>query len=84
MDAGIGTGANVSVRQMSLLTNTLGYKLFRDSGRTQNWGNTVGTDTVAGTGNGTQQTLTIYGRVPAQTTPAPATYNDTVTVTVTY
>src|SRR5262249_8397070 len=28
MDAGIGTGGTVTLRNMSLLTNTLGYKLF--------------------------------------------------------
>jgi spore coat protein U-like protein len=39
---------------------------------------------VSGTGNGAGQTITIFGRVPAQTTPAPGTYTDTVTVTVTY
>ncbi|WP_163468383.1 spore coat protein U domain-containing protein, partial [Klebsiella michiganensis] len=27
---------------------------------------------------------TVYGRVPVQTTPAPGTYTDTITVTVTY
>jgi spore coat protein U-like protein len=48
------------------------------------WGITIGTDTVSATGNGAAQTHTVYGRVPAQTTPAPATYSDTVTVTVTY
>ena len=48
------------------------------------WGNTVGTDTVAGTGNGASQAYTIRGRVPIQTTPAPGAYADTVTVTVTY
>ena len=48
------------------------------------WGNTVGTDTQAATGTGAAQTYTIYGRIPPQTTPAPATYSDTITVTVTY
>jgi len=48
------------------------------------WGNTVGTNTVAGTGNGASQSYTIYGQVPPQNTPTPAVYTDTVTVTVTY
>ena len=48
------------------------------------WGNTVSTDTVAGTGNGSGQSYTVYGRIPAQTTPAPGNYADTITVTVTY
>jgi spore coat protein U-like protein len=84
LNAGTTAGGTVTTRLMTSGSDTVAYKLFSDSGRTTNWGNTVGTDTVTGTGNGAQQTLTIYGRVPAQTTPAPATYNDTVTVTVTY
>lgn len=63
---------------------TIGYALYRDSGRTQNWGETVGTDTVAGTGDGNVQAITVYGRVPAQATPGVGTYTDSVTVTVTY
>ncbi|MHA1553068.1 MAG: spore coat protein U domain-containing protein, partial [Alphaproteobacteria bacterium] len=57
---------------------------FSDIGRATNWGDTIDTDTVADTGDGTTQNFTIYGRVPVQTTPAPATYTDTVTITVTY
>ena len=63
---------------------TVTYSLYSDSGRTTVWGNTVGTNTVAGVGNGASQSYTVYGRVPAQTTPAAATYTDTITVTVTY
>jgi spore coat protein U-like protein len=84
LNAGTTSGGSTSTRLLTSGSDTVAYKMFSDSAHTTNWGNTVGTDTVAGTGNGAQQTLTIYGRVPAQTTPAPATYNDTVTVTVTY
>ncbi|MCE3520182.1 spore coat protein U domain-containing protein, partial [Escherichia coli] len=35
-------------------------------------------------GSGAAQPYTVYGRVPVQTTPAPGTYTDTITVTVTY
>jgi spore coat protein U-like protein len=62
----------------------IGYELYRNSARTQRWGNTVGTDTVSGTGNGATLNTTVYGRVPAQTTPAPGVYSDTVTISVTY
>jgi spore coat protein U-like protein len=79
-----GGGASINARRMINGVNTVGYQLYRDTGRTTVWGNTVGTDTVAGNGNGTAQTLTVYGRVPPQTTPVAATYNDTVNVTVTY
>jgi spore coat protein U-like protein len=84
LDAGTGTGATVAVRKMTNGANIVNYSLYSDSGHTVVWGNTVGTNTVAATGNGAAQSYTIYGQVPAQTTPAPATYTDTITVTVTY
>jgi len=84
LDAGTGSGATVAVRKMTSGGNTVNYSLYSDSGRLIVWGNTVGTDTVAATGSGASQSYTVYGRVAAQTTPAPATYSDTVTVTVTY
>ena len=84
LNAGTASGATVTTRQMTNGAAAVNYALYSDSGRTTNWGNTVSTDTVAGTGNGAVQTLTVYGRVPAQTTPAPQAYSDTITVTVTY
>ena len=84
LDAGLGTGATVAVRKMTSGGNTINYSLYSDSGRTTVWGNTVGTNTITGTGNGASQSYTVYGRVPPQTTPAAATYTDTITVTVTY
>jgi spore coat protein U-like protein len=84
LNAGTGTGATVSNRLMMSGATTISYAMYSNAGRTTNWGNTVGTDTVAGTGNGAAQGYTVYGRVPPQTTPAPGTYTDTITVTVTY
>jgi spore coat protein U-like protein len=84
LDAGTGTGATVAVRKMTNGSKTINYSLYTTSARTTVWGNTVGTDTVAATGNGASQSYTVYGRVPAQTTPAAAAYTDTITVTVTY
>jgi spore coat protein U-like protein len=63
---------------------TINYSLYTDSGRTTVWGNTIGTNTVAGTGSGSSQGLTVFGRIPPQTTPAPATYSDSIIATVTY
>lgn len=77
-------GGSVTTRQMAGAGGLINYSLFRDAGRTQNWGSTAGSDTVAGVGNGAVQNYTVYGRVPAQTTPAPALYTDIITVTVTY
>jgi spore coat protein U-like protein len=84
LDAGAGSGATVAARKMTNGSDTVTYSLYTDSGHTTVWGNTVGVNTVSGTGNGAGQTFTVYGRVPAQTTPAAATYVGTVTVTVTY
>jgi spore coat protein U-like protein len=86
-DVGLSQGLNggsVLTRQMSGGGGQIGYSLYRDAARTLNWGETLGADTVSGTGNGAAQTYTVYGRVPAQTTPSPGLYTDTITVTVTY
>jgi spore coat protein U-like protein len=84
LDAGTATGATVTTRKMTNGAATVSYALYSNAGRTTNWGNTVGTDTVSATGNGAAQSYTVYGRVPAQTTPVPNTYADTITTTVTY
>lgn len=83
--AGQNGGGNLNARAMkSGASDTVGYQLYSDSGNTTVWGNTIGTNTVAGTGTGNSQSLTVYGNMPAQATPPAATYNDTITVTVTY
>ncbi|NEI52420.1 fimbrial major subunit CsuA/B family protein [Rhizobium leguminosarum] len=84
LNAGAGGGATTAVRRMTGPAGTIGYSLYRDSARTQPWGVTIGTNTVAGTGNGDVQNLTVYGRVPPQVTPAAGVYADTVAITVTY
>ncbi len=85
LGAGQGAGATTSDRKMTgPASATIDYGLFSDSARTTNWGDTISTDTVSGTGDGSVQVIDVYGRVPAQTTPAAGTYSDTVLVTVTY
>lgn len=84
LDAGTGTGATIATRKMTSGGATVDYSLYQDAGRTTVWGTTIGTDTVSGTGNGSAQVLTVYGRVPVQATPAAGSYTDTITVTVTY
>lgn len=85
LNAGAGAGATVTTRRMSASTGaTIDYALYRDSGLTQVWGDTVNSNTLSGTGSGAVQTHTVYGRVPAQTTPAAGNYTDTVQVVVTY
>ena len=84
LDAGTGSGATVTTRKMTSGANTVNYSLYSDTNHTVVWGNTVGTNTVSATAIGASQSYTVYGQVPAQTTPGPGTYNDTITVTVTY
>lgn len=79
-----GASGNINARTMTDGTNFVGYQLYREAGRMNVWGDTVGTDTVASTGTGTEQQFTVFGRVPSQATPPAGTYNDSVTVTVTY
>lgn len=85
LSAGAGSGATVAVRKMTgPLAATIDYTIYRESTRTQLWGTTIPTDTVGGTGNGAIQPLTVYGRVPPQTTPPAGLYTDTVSITITY
>lgn len=84
LNAGSTAGGTVATRLMTSGAATVQYRMYSDSARIVNWGNTPATDTVSGSGNGSAQSLTIYGRVPAQATPAAAIYSDTVTVTINY
>jgi spore coat protein U-like protein len=85
LDQGAGTGATVTTRTMQgPASATISYGLYRDGAWSQNWGKTAGTDTASGTGNGSAQNITVYGKVPAQTSPAAGSYADTVNVTVNF
>ena len=83
LNAGTASGATVTTRKMTSGANTVSYSLYSDSGRTTNWGNTVNTDTVSGTGTGSTIDHFVYGRIPPQAA-APGGYSDTIQVTVTY
>lgn len=84
LNAGTGSGSSGTTRFMAGTggnTATIGFNLFQTAGATL-WGDTQGTNTVGGVGNGTAQTLTVYGQVPIQSTPIPDTYRSTITATV--
>lgn len=92
LSAGINPSAanDVNARRMkgeSSSPNNAGdyvpYNLYSDASRATVWGETVGTNTIASTGTGAQQTYTIYGRVPS-TNYTVGDYRDTVTATVTF
>jgi spore coat protein U-like protein len=84
LDAGTGTGSSGTTRYMKgtgTNNNTVRFNLYQAQGSTP-WGNTQGTDTMAGTGTGAAQTLTVYGEIPAQASPTPDSYKSTITATV--
>ena len=82
------TSGSFNPRQMRLSTGTdlMDYNLYRDTSRTQIWGDgTGGTFTVAGTvarkGTGN---YTIYGRIPPGQDISAGLYMETITVTLTW
>lgn len=84
LNEGLGSGADTTTRLMTGAGDPISYRLFRDNAYTINWGNAPTVDTAGGTGTGLSQQFIVYGRVPAQATPTPGAYTDTVTVTVTF
>ena len=85
LSAGNGSGATVTTRSMTADTAAkLPYGLYRDAAYASNWGMTAGSDTAAGTGNGSAQPLTVYGRIPAGQFVTPGAYSDTIVATITY
>jgi spore coat protein U-like protein len=84
---GAGVGATTAVRKMTITgggAETLDYSLYRDSNRSQVWGESIGVDTVSGAGSGAQQSIDVYGRAPGSQPAKSGSYLDTVTVTVTF
>ena len=78
-------GGNVLARKMkhSTAADTVGYQLYQ--GRTTpSSGATRRAARPRPVWLGTVQNHTVYGRVPAQTTPRPGSYSDTVTATITF
>ena len=83
---GGSVASNPGARRMASATtaDTIGYEISNTLDGPL-WGDgSKGTGIVSGTGSGAQQTLSLYGRVPAQRTPAPGDYKDTVTATLTF
>jgi spore coat protein U-like protein len=69
------------LRMMASSSGTIEYQLYSDSSRGTAW---FGAAAVPGTGTGTVQPITVYGRVPASPGAAPGAYSDQVQITVTY
>ncbi|WP_309679155.1 spore coat U domain-containing protein [Polaromonas sp.] len=90
LGSGTGTGATTSARKLTSATSsdTLTYSLYRDSGRTQNWGDVPNVDTAASanatTTVGAVKSFTVFGRVAAGQASATGSYLDTVQINVNY
>lgn len=86
LNAGLnaGGGSNFGARAMKSGNNTLPYQLYLDTGHATVWGDGASSGVYHGTGTGSSQSLTIYGRLPSLNGVAPGTYSDTVTVTISY
>jgi spore coat protein U-like protein len=84
LNEGTSPGATVNQRKMVAGTQALNYQLYRDSARSQIWGNTTGTDTVTGVGTGLAQDHTVFGAVPATQVVPAGDYADTITVRIYY
>jgi len=88
---GFGNGANAQNTQRRMRqgtsTNYVNYQIYKELAHTTVLGNDWATPNVI-TGTGTpsapQQTITIYGLVPNQATPALGDYTDTVVMTLQY
>jgi spore coat protein U-like protein len=82
-----GSSGSVAARAMQRSGGggSVNYQLYLDAAHANPWGDgTSGTSMATGTGSGVTQALTVYGQVPAQTTPAPGSYTDTITATISF
>ena len=89
---GLDNGASYSTTRRMVFggSNYLPYGLFTNAGLTTPWSTATGaatcttsTDCYTGTGNGSAQSIPVYGQVPTvATAPAPGAYSDTVNITI--
>jgi spore coat protein U-like protein len=85
LDGGSSTNVGARTMQRSGGGGAVGYQLYLDSQDKTAWGDgSAGTTMVTGTGSGAAQIIPVYGVVPVQGTPAPGTYSDTITATISF
>ncbi len=79
----LDNGTNYSAgRRLASGASYINYYLYSDSGRSTQWNAST---TKSGTGSGSDQTLTVFGRVPSgQSVTNTGAYSDTIIATVTY
>ena len=85
LDEGTTSGGTLTTRLMTDGSNTLDYNLYTSAARTTVWGDgTSSSVTVSGTGSGSLQSLSVYGRIPASQSVAIGSYSDTITATISF
>lgn len=85
LDGGTVSGSVTGRNMSDGASHLLSYALYTTSSYGTIWGDGSGsTGTVGATGNGSAQTQTVYGSIPAGQFVTPASYSDQVGVTVTY
>ena len=85
LNEGITPSATVTTRQMlhTDASTTLNYTLSNIASGGTNWDDIGGSGLESGTGNGADQTITVYGRIPTgQTAAIVGDYSDTITATI--
>ena len=82
LDAGTGPGRNTSRRKMEMDSGTdqLDYGLYQDPGRTLNWGDDSGKDTLEVVTTGAPQVIPVYGAIPGGQRVREGIYSDVITV----
>lgn len=91
LTASVGSGTNYANRSMAQGAERLNYNLYRNTARTQVWGNgTGGSGAITGTHNlsngapNRNRNHSVYGRIPALQNVAAGNYLDTLVVTLTF
>ena len=81
-----GGGAAENARKMALSGQlAMDYAIYSDSNRQTNWGATAGKAAGTGSGLDTENTVTVYGKIPKnQYDVGVGAYSDTVVATISY
>ena len=83
-----GGSGSYAARWLSLAGWNLNYNLYTTNTRSTVWGNGTGSQTVTSAPLSglfsNSQTFTVYGRIPGSQNVPAGSYNDMITVTVTY
>ena len=62
----------------------INYLIYTDSARTTPFPTAQSSSSLGGTGTGSNQTITVYGKIPSQTTTQAGAYSDTLAFTIQY